>query len=500
MTTWIREQQLLIHYAVLLLIVVVGVGLRLEYLGRIAHLDESETYMRYVSGDLWNVISNYRNINNHVFHNLLVFISTSIFGNNLFGLRLPAFLSGVLMIPAVYWATRAFYDALSGLLAAALTAMSEALVDWSVNARGYTLQALIFVVLLIVAHAIKNGKNELRWWLALSVLSALGFLTLPTMVYPMGMVALWLLASILFETQGRERVNLLRNFALAMALGALLTLLFYTPIFVETGFSTVMDRWIGFKSDGVVSSSGSNLVDRFWTFDGPDTDYFGYLSLLGIVSGLLLHRAITRDRVPLLLASAAWMLGISLVTGRVGAARGFLYLIPLYFIVGAPGIIGLVNLLRKAIKLPDVTFAIGVAGAVVVLVVVLMFTLLPRYELELSSRSRHTPGSEAMAQYVAENTRAGDPILGRSQALWSMLYYLTRYEHDAQYIITNGPRKSAIAEGAETDHVYFMVRSYLPRGAENQVDRWTNRFSEVTAMIPVQTYEYLHLYEIEFEE
>jgi hypothetical protein len=82
------------------LLTTIGIFLRAWHLGRAARYDEAYTYLECASHRLLHVVSGYRAPNNHILHSLLVHFSTQLFGAGHVGLRLPAFVAGVLIIPA----------------------------------------------------------------------------------------------------------------------------------------------------------------------------------------------------------------------------------------------------------------------------------------------------------------------------------------------------------------------------------------------------------------
>ena len=85
--------------------------------------------------------------------------------------------------------------ALAAISAAALVPSSSMLIEYSTNARGYGIVCLFFMnTILVGAYALRHQN----WaaWLLLAVVSALGFYTIPIMLYPFGGVVVWLLISI----------------------------------------------------------------------------------------------------------------------------------------------------------------------------------------------------------------------------------------------------------------------------------------------------------------
>ena len=71
---------------------------------------------------LFAAATDYHLPNNHVFHSILVYFSTRIFGIQPWAVRLPAFTAGVLLVPAAYWLAKRLYDRWTALGAALLVA------------------------------------------------------------------------------------------------------------------------------------------------------------------------------------------------------------------------------------------------------------------------------------------------------------------------------------------------------------------------------------------
>ncbi len=153
------------------------------------HFDESYTAVSYVLRTLGDLLTTYDEPNNHVFHNLLAWASTGLFGDGPFALRLPALVAGILLVPATGLLARATVVAatrhdpvagkassaiastsssaddpshpapaappanplgatVAGLVAAAIVAAAPPLIAYSANARGYTVVLLLMVAQL----------------------------------------------------------------------------------------------------------------------------------------------------------------------------------------------------------------------------------------------------------------------------------------------------------------------------------------------------------------
>ena len=79
-----------IERVVAVLLGVIGMGIRFAHLRQPMRHDEAYTYLHYARAPLSVALSDYTYPNNHLFHTLLVWISTRVFGNSEVAIRLPA--------------------------------------------------------------------------------------------------------------------------------------------------------------------------------------------------------------------------------------------------------------------------------------------------------------------------------------------------------------------------------------------------------------------------
>ena len=187
------------QWAFLLAMVLIGAGLRGLLISRPMFHDEAYTYEAFASASLKFITSDYHLPNNHVFHTLLVHLSTQLFGNSPWAIRLPACLAGTLLIPCAYLLAHKLYGRAVAALSASLVAVFPILIDYSTNARGYTLLALLTLILLLLSIYVQHHRNLAAWSLIV-ILGAVGFYTVPVMLYPFGGVLAWLLLSTLALT------------------------------------------------------------------------------------------------------------------------------------------------------------------------------------------------------------------------------------------------------------------------------------------------------------
>jgi hypothetical protein len=226
------------HDAWLLAAICLGLLLRLRFIGQPMRFDESIGYLTFVNGEFLRAFF-YPVPNNHVLHTLLQKLACWVIGASPAAIRLPAFLSGLALIPASYALSRRLEGG-SGLIAAFGAAIMPYMVLYSTNGRGYTLQCLL--VLLVAYTALsRNGPTFSGRWCVPAVLSALGMLTMPSMLYAIAGLALWIAGTLLLQPGKIQRT--LRFLACYAAATAILTFLFYTPVvLVSGGWGSVLDN------------------------------------------------------------------------------------------------------------------------------------------------------------------------------------------------------------------------------------------------------------------
>ena len=104
-------------------------------------------------------------------------------------LRLVAFTSGVLSIPIIYYICKEFNQ--DGRFAAISLASFPLYIEYSTNARGYTLQTFILLLILLIIkknyNLLNNHKSNL-----IGLLIALANLTIPTFIFVIPGIFIWL--------------------------------------------------------------------------------------------------------------------------------------------------------------------------------------------------------------------------------------------------------------------------------------------------------------------
>ncbi len=391
-------------------IVLIGAVVRTHYLSRSLRYDESWTYTEFASQPPDVIVTDYRSTNNHIFHTLLVYASTRLFGIYPWTLRLPVYLTGILIIAAIFAVARRFYGIRAGLLAAALAAGASSLVEFSANGRGYNLVALDFLLLLLLAGTLRQRRRT-RYWASFALLGALGLYTVPTMAYPLGLVCCWLGLSILIENRGRQRWLLLRDMLLTVILLLLLTGLLYLPayLYIHSGISRNWDHgsftqtsWAAFTQSYALEAS--NLW-RDWQRDL--TGGVSALLVIGVLASLVFQRRMAHFRLSLVAVALIWFPAVAFIQLVTTYARLWVFLLPLYLMLASAGLIYLWRLVAPRRLWPRV----GTVAALAVLAAALAAGgVIASNSVELTTSERAL-GAEAAVQALHAGAPADAIIL-----------------------------------------------------------------------------------------
>ncbi|MBQ6502963.1 MAG: glycosyltransferase family 39 protein [Flexilinea sp.] len=330
----------------LLLIIAAGTVLRAIQLGVPLRYDEAYTIVAWGRSDLLWAISDYHLPNNHVFHTILLNLIFHHLGKSVPLLRLPVFISGCLLIGAVWLLGRTLYDDFIALFSAGFTAFAPYLIYYSVNARGYELQVL-FTVITVGLVVYCRRKNNIFAWFLLIFFSGLNFYTLPTSLYPFGGICVWLFLNVIFfQTDNRVWRGRMQLFKYLIFMGlsvSAFTFVLYLPIIRRSGLNSLFGN--GFVQPRDASffwrTAHSYFSDSITAFSGTLPPFVLWCIVLGIVLSIFLFKINSRERISYGLAVALWMGPLILIQRPEMLPRLFLFLHPFLLLYAASGLSGM---------------------------------------------------------------------------------------------------------------------------------------------------------------
>lgn len=324
----------------LLTILAVGICLRLSFLFQPMRYDESYSFLKYASQPFYLALSNYSTPNNHIFHTILMRVAYLLLGNEPWMLRLPAFIAGVLMIPATYLFFSLLYNKKTALLASGLVAVSSMLVEFSTNARGYTLIGLISLLIFSISYClVKDDKDNLGKWGIFAFLSALEFYTIPVFLYPFGTVFLWTFLMILTENEGVRKKKKLGFLFLSLILTATLTFLMYSPVILSQGIEPlVANPFVSPLPWSEFLTKLPELKIHLAMVNSDIPSFPSFLLLGGFFLSLAFHWKVASHKIPIALAFLGFIIPALLIQKVVPYNRIWLFVYPFYYGLASAGI------------------------------------------------------------------------------------------------------------------------------------------------------------------
>ncbi len=331
---------------ILLLIMIAGTALRAIQLGIPLRYDEAYTIVMWGRSDLFYAVSNYHLPNNHVFHTILVNLIFHNIGKSVPLLRLPVFISGCLLVAAVWLLGKTFYNNFIGLLAAGFTAFAPYLVYYSVNARGYEIQAL-FTVITVGAAVYSRRKNNIFSWFLLIFFSGLNFYTLPTSLYPFGGICVWLFLNVIFfqkeDPVWRCRMHLFKYLIFMGLSVSAFTFILYLPIIRYSGFNSLFGN--GFVAPREAPDFWRTVLYYLHqskkAFSGTLPKIVLWCIALGIILSVFLFKNNSREKISYGLSVGLWLGLLIFIQRPELLPRVFLFLHPFLLMSAASGLSGL---------------------------------------------------------------------------------------------------------------------------------------------------------------
>ena len=398
--------------------------------------DESYTFIAFAMRPFRAAISDYHLPNNHIFHTVLVRAAYLLFGPQPWAVRLPAFLAGALLTPATYLAARLLYDRQVALLGAGLTAASWALIDYSANARGYTLLMLFWLISLSLAAYLRGRKNLAGWGL-LALAMALGFYTIPIMLYPFGIVMIWLFCSWLAQDVAPAYGRSFPLYLLGAGFATVaLTLLLYVPVLRVSGLSAVTaNQYVRSPGWAVFLESIPGRVNatwRMWRLGWPA--HFDLLVLTGAAFSLAFHKRVAAHRFPLHLAAGLGLAGILVVQQIVAVPKVWLFLLPLFLVWAAAGWVGLAKHILQRRRVISAAWGENLTIlATMGLTALLTYSALNNRAVGRAADPEGQSISQETALFLKDDLRDGDAVLAAVPINYPLRYYFLYYNVPAEY-------------------------------------------------------------------
>jgi uncharacterized membrane protein len=399
-------------------ITLVALGVRLWRIDADLWLDEITPVVLYRDFTPVEIVATYLRSNNHLLNTLLVKLTTSLFGEREWAIRLPAVAFGVATVPVLYWVARSAASRAASLGAALLLALSYHHVFFSQNARGYS--TYLFFSVLATGFLLRALlTNRPSAWVGFVVATVGNFASLLHSAFVFGAHALIGAVVLVLLWRRGERVGpLFGRLTVAFGAAALLGFQLYATM-IPQAMVTLEQTYSG-ESAGFSVASAAFLRDLF---QGLAEGFGAGWWLLIPFAALGLYGFWQLVRRQWLLA-AAFALPLALTVVLL-AARG-LAASPRFFLLGLPladiaVVLALTGAARAVLAgrfgLPA---AQRVAAGVVAVLAVASAAALPAYYRTPKQDYRST------VAYALAQRRAGQFIIAIENAEHGFRFYAAR--------------------------------------------------------------------------
>lgn len=307
--------------------------------------DEAFTFLAFAAPDDPSAWLSYYAPNNHVLHTLAMRLVISMGGQTPPLIRIPALVAGVALAPLCAWlAVLLSGRRLAGICAAGLIGASSLLIEYSANARGYSMVCLAAVAMGIASVAICRAPKG-RWcWLAWALTAALGTFVIPVMLYAAVIFALIIALQIVIGPAERKIRRLATQRLIVTAIvAAALTAILYLPVIQISGWDAlVANEYVTPKPFAAVwTGLGAAIRESLahWTRD--TSLLWRVLVGVGLVGATV--QAIRRRNVSLAVAVIGPVVVIAAALGQrvIPFARVWLFLLPLILVCASCGLVQL---------------------------------------------------------------------------------------------------------------------------------------------------------------
>jgi hypothetical protein len=404
-----------------------GFILRFGYLFGPVEYDEAYTFTHYASKQLYITITDYSFPNNHLFHTFLVFCTTRLFGDALWAIRLPAFTAGILLLPIVYFFIRSCYGRYVALIGTSITAVSTQLIFYSVHARGYSILTL-FSVLILGAVPRLRGRWAAGVWGMCTIFAALGFFTIPTMLYPYALFILLALLATPTKASGMRNRHILHLCVHCLATG-IITFILYIPAIIVSGIDKLIHNKFVAPIDprnlpGMLSGS---LLETWheWTAFMP----MGAPVVLLVCSvlALIAHRRIAPGKIPHIAVAVILFIPMLAVQRVVPYSRVWIFLIPLFLAIASAGVIYMVRFI--AAKQENVLRSAAVSISVIFLATAVPWLIAKKALYYTNDNADILP----ICTTLRNTLQKGDAVVTTQYFSAPTIFYLDKFEIAPQF-------------------------------------------------------------------
>jgi|GEM_PF-6721695 len=204
------------------------------------HIDEAITFRHFVSQG-WKIsLTTYPFPNNHVLFSVVASWAQALPFDPIISMRLVSWVSTLFGAMVLFRIVNRLADRNWAIVAVACWLTSLGGIYYAGHARGYGLQTVLMLIALDATLQIMKGQQNRFKWAAWIISVALGFMTIPTFLFPFAGMA----AMMLYAVYVQRNLGLLKNLVLMGTAAGLLTILLYSPLIHFSGLNAITgNQW-----------------------------------------------------------------------------------------------------------------------------------------------------------------------------------------------------------------------------------------------------------------
>ena len=424
-------------------IIVVAAIIRFVSISDPMRFDEAVTYVEFVRKSWGTVVSSYPYPNNHVLFSLLAKLTSAIAPLEPWAIRLPALVAGLAIVPLTYVFGRRHLGRTEGLIGAAVAAAATPLVLYSVNARGYSIVAALFLAELVLVQRLRAQPSpQWRGWAGVAALAALGAYTIPVMLYPHGVVGVWLALDWARTRAPAARAALLR-FTGASAAAAIAAILLYVPIIREEGIEALVgNKFVVAQTWGSFAAQmPRSLLATVLQWTSPLPLWLAPLPFALAVAGIVRSRRLKPEAPSLTCAVLLWCGFLLALTHRVPFMRIWIFLLPLYGVALGGGLVDLAGWWRRSVGAARQGRALPVPpamgpGLALALALMLGTASVATRAVAATNETGSFPEAPDVTAALKGQLRDGDRVLAPIPTNGPLLFYFVAAHVETRYFST----------------------------------------------------------------
>ena len=303
---------------------------------------------------------------------------------------------------------------------------------------------IVFMVLLVFGKFLIHNRN-ISGWILFVVISAIGFFIMPNMIFPFGIIIIWMFFEVV---SGDEMIRirlLLKDLTIAVICVIILTFLLYLPVLTVTGYNNIQGPLLFQEPSNIIRlPSLDYFIMLFqslkfnWIYWNMQITFFITLLLItGFFFSIFFHRKISCYRVPIII-SVPILLSLVIVAqwfvlknNVFSIRRGWLFLLPLYLGVSSAGL----TYVGKLIKLKKAKHrALLLNLFPLFIALILSFNVIRSQSVYYSNEAGALRDVEEVSLFMKDHLKNGDSVVAFCPSNYPLLYYFDQYNISTDFI------------------------------------------------------------------